>query len=634
MEENEIYLIPPYHRVKSQYAYRDISVSVYNDGEELLTTSHFFIKEIIGGYELRVGELPIEKPLGKLSYKLRAGNETIYDSKDRLYRNFIVFDDKGDELNNNKDYEGNAFVCYRSGDADLKCIFSSEYYNIGNVLVREGDGIKIGKEVFNFSSIAKPGVFGKMHTKTSVRSSSGEKEYPVYKEVDVVAFEADKSSSKFEIVINGKSKKLSDFQFETSEKEGAIKYVVELGLQKAGFYNIAVYQLNSGKRIEILKEVIVIDDELEYHTESVDNNTYRITVISALINDIIETEISAESFTPEYLPFNYHDKEYIYCIPLDLGFYHLSDIGWSSIAEDMWIGDVKPDSQLTLFDSTCDQLQVYSEEGALVEEIELKDKGCFREAPIQFLTSYKNNNTRVFLAFISDGKIKRGIYCYNKNVMDEEQTEIIFIDDPKQIQVIPVFHGKNKVFYEVIDSNGDILRKGKLLNSGESDVFDEFKSFQNYCFRFYESTGLLQLKKSAPLLELNRMFYAKDDYVGRTFKIEEVTYNQEKRGELIERTRFLDDAYVVFDSKEDRDTFLGRIYVNTVWGSWYLDKINPVKIELCSDVIEDTLDAYIEDAEYGEGLLFDPVKHWIINSLEHPTAPDIFIYALNLKGEA
>ena len=43
--------------------------------------------------------------------------------------------------------------------------------------------------------------------------------------------------------------------------------------------NYGEYQVitkSNDEYIEILKEVIVIDDELECHTESVDNNTYRI----------------------------------------------------------------------------------------------------------------------------------------------------------------------------------------------------------------------------------------------------------------------------------------------------------------------------------------------------------------------
>ena len=34
----------------------------------------------------------------------------------------------------------------------------------------------------------------------------------------------------------------------------------------------------------------------------------------------------------------------------------------------------------------------------------------------------------------------------------------------------------------------------------------------------------------------------------------------------------------------------------------------------------------------GDGLLIDPEHRGILNSMEHPTAPDIFLYTISMKG--
>ena len=52
---------------------------------------------------------------------------------------------------------------------------------------------------------------------------------------------------------------------------------------------------------------------------------------------------------------------------------------------------------------------------------------------------------------------------------------------------------------------------------------------------------------------------------------------------------------------------------------------------MCSEVIDDTMDIYITNQ--GDGLLIDFDKHGILNSLDHPTAPDIFLYTISTKGE-
>jgi len=64
---------------------------------------------------------------------------------------------------------------------------------------------------------------------------------------------------------------------------------------------------------------------------------------------------------------------------------------------------------------------------------------------------------------------------------------------------------------------------------------------------------------------------------------------------------------------------------------FFLYNINPVEVEICSDVIDGTMDIYMTNQR--DGLLFDPEYRGILNSLEHPTAPDIFLYTISMKGE-
>jgi len=94
MLNNSVYLNPPAHKVKSQYDYRDIAVVVLNDGEELYRNNNCDIREIIGGYQVNTEIIEIIKPLGKLTYRLVVGNEAIYDSREKLYRNCIVFNNE------------------------------------------------------------------------------------------------------------------------------------------------------------------------------------------------------------------------------------------------------------------------------------------------------------------------------------------------------------------------------------------------------------------------------------------------------------------------------------------------------------------------------------------------------------
>ena len=631
---NSVYLNPPAHRVKAQYNYRDIAVVVLNDGEEIYRKNNCDIREIIGGYQVNTEKIEITNPLGKLTYRLVAGSEIIYDSKDKLYRNCIVFNNEGQEINNNTDFEGTAYIVYEKGEDTIDNILTKEKYCVGYKLVKSGDVIEIGHDVFSFSSMAKPGIFGPIYPNCVVQKENEDNIIPVYHDSCFVVFEANNTSTKFEIAINGKSHKLSEMQYKATPKTGSTKYVVELDLLEAGIYEVEVNQLVAGGRNKISCDIMAYDNKLIFSKEQLEESLYRVQVASALLQQGLDIEIEAENFNPSFIKFDYAGESYSYYLPFDFGFYKLLGCEWHSQYEGLWIEDINDKSILTLYDSECDGLLLYTEAGILAEDdIKLVDKGYYKQLPIFFITSYKNGNRYISLVFTANGKVKYALHCYNKCIIDEEKTEILCFDFPKKVTITPIFHGKNKVFYELFNPAGEKLLKSRSLESGQTSILANFRSFQEYTIKFHEETKILQLRKNTLLLETQRIFYVKEDFVGRSFKITEAYFNQTIRGEFIEKQWFFNKYYLkltdVIDAEEG--IFEGQIYSKSYKGDFFLYNINPVEVELCSDVIDGTMDIYMTNQ--GDGLLFDPEHRGILNSMEHPTAPDIFLYTISMKGE-
>lgn len=631
MANNAIYIVPPAHRVKAQYDYQDILIVVLNDDEEIYRKDDCFIKEIIGGYQINPPKIEIDNPLGKLTYRLVCGDEIVYDSKDKLYRNYIVFNEEGQEINNNTDYEGVAYICHRAGEAEIRNVREKEYYSIGYVLVRLGDALGIGLDMFIFSSMVKPGVFGQLHEKCMV-SIAEDKYLPVYKEVSVVVFEADNISNKFEVVINGKAHKLSEMQYKTTTRDLINKYVVELGLVDSGIYSLEVNQIVAGRKNRILSEEVVFDAELTYETEKVNESLYRVKIHSGIMENTIDDEFLPDDFGLEMISFYYGESLCKYLLPLNLGFYSVDGSAWKSTTEELWGEDIALDSTMRLFDSECDELLVYTEDGNLAEEnVVVKDKGCYKEVSIGFLNSYKNANKYVLLVFLANGRKKYSMLCYNKCVIDEEGTEILFSDNPKQITITPIFHGKSRVFFEVFNKDGKKVYMSKALKSGQSEELEDFNSFEPYTINFHEKTKILMLRRNTLLYTVSKIFYARQDYLGKVFKIDIAYFDQFVKGNYVEKAYYFNKAYVRITAMLENDLFEGQIFVKTQNGEWELKGINPVEVEICSDIIDDTMDVYMTNC--GDGLLLDFEKHGILNSLEHPTAPDIFLYTLSMKGE-
>ena len=118
--DNNIYVVPPIHRIKSVYDYSTIRIEVENRGEILYSNTRPDIREIMGGYEINLDKIRIRTPLGRVTYRLLAGDDVIYDSKDNLYRNVIAFSYKDNtEIKNNTDYNGTAIFCYQGENSKL-----------------------------------------------------------------------------------------------------------------------------------------------------------------------------------------------------------------------------------------------------------------------------------------------------------------------------------------------------------------------------------------------------------------------------------------------------------------------------------------------------------------------------------
>ena len=79
------------------------------------------------------------------------------------------------------------------------------------------------------------------------------------------------------------------------------------------------------------------------------------------------------------------------------------------------------------------------------------------------------------------------------------------------------------------------------------------------------------------------------------------------------------------------DHFIGEVYARTSNGVYMLNNINPVEIEICSDVINGIIELSI--TKDGDGLLMDFNHHGIMNSLDDDNAVDIYSYSMDMREE-
>lgn len=632
LNNDEIYLVPPIHKVKAQYNYYDIRVVVLNGEKQVYENTAPDIREIIGGYQVSVNKIKISHPLERVVYRLLAKDTILYDSGDKLHRRFMIFDNSGYEIQNNTDYKGTAIFCYQHEHDKLMPFYKNSQYKLASQNVKFSDVYVIENIVFYFSSLIKPGIFGEKYQNHFLMLGKEEGRIQVYKDIKFLVFESNNIFAKYVILINNQSYKISDFKNTVTEREGINKYVIDLNIATAGIYCVKVNEIADGKQRQIASFDFGLDPELEVNEQKLDDSTYLLTVKTDLSRIPIYIEINVNEFAEDGIPVEIDGRIYLYCIPFHFDIYRVSGTYWRPFTDSMWIGDICQDSNIDIFGTNVDGLSVYACTGELLEgEIELREKGVYRQAAVGFLISYKTVYDYVILVFTKDGKKQCEVFCYNKCIMKEEETNISYDLIKRVLSITPSYYGKGSVYFELMNQENKSIYKSRYLENGQTEEVIDVHSFEKYHIFFYESSEGLMLKNKRLIKQYDRIFYAREDFVGRSFKIKEVYFNQLVRGKFLEKSHYFNRVYVCFLNKKSKDLFQGEIYTRTFRGAYMLDRLNPVDIEICSDVIDGTMDIYI--TKDGDGLLLDFEHHGIKNTLDDHFATDIFLYTVDANGE-
>ena len=612
LDKKSIYLVPPVHRVKSRYAFYKIFVVVKNGDEVICLDNRPEIREIIGGYQVSPKRIKLNSPLGKVRYLLKVGDEVIYDSTDSLYRNYIIFDREGKEIKNNTDYKGVAHICASDNEQRGKTYLRTQNYSLTELNVDYGDLLAFGKEIFSFSALSRPGVFGEKREHQFLKEKGNEELLPVFSKVKFLVFEHENSVKNFLITINQRNFKLDDFQYTRTIRKASTKYVVDLNILYYDIYELAVYAIKKGSRSKIYNFRFGYDPRFVLTEEKIDNIHYAIKAKSGLYGKKeINKEIDIRNFSDDWLIMKRRGVNYNYYLPLHLEIYRLKNGLWKSMAEDLWIEDIEQDSVLQVLGDYADCLMVESETGAeVLEKVQGKDCGIYCEIPIGFLTSYKKTNKYVILRFQKDEERVGSTYCCNQCFFDKQKTEIKFDPINKSLNILPVYRGKGNVILEVKDEGEAVIYNDCQITSGMPIEIKNIRSFVDYKVSFYEMPKGSETDDRKELLSIRRSFYAWKDLLGYYARVKEVHYRLNKNRTKLKH--LFENLYLNFEKRLSEDTYSGALLIKKDNAMIILKDLKQLQIQICSDIINGELD--LDITRHGNNLLLDFDNQWILRS--------------------
>lgn len=626
---NDVYLVTPIHRVKSVYDYRTIRIIIKDSDNVIYDNIVDDIREIVGGYQIMSEKILLNDPLGEIVYQLVSETDVIYDSKKKMYRDFIVFDEQGNELSNNNNYLGTAIFCTRFKVDKLQLFFTGQTYHLSYHNTNMDDFVVIEDKIFNFSELIHPGIFGERYDSTFL--SKDDERFDVYKNEILVVFESELKDANFEIKINNLSYKIDNFEYSVVNRKGVNKYTIKIDSLDSGIYFLKINTLKAGKKMVILRTKFAIDRSLFVEQVQNSSETYIVSVKSDLLESDIFDEININEFKEDWIRFQWRGSHFTYYITFDLPVYRIDKGMWRTFNQELWVGDITQNSKIEFYGVKYTGISIVTSENTIIEEIpNLKNEGIFQNLSVGFLLSYSSIYDYVKIELYLEDQSKATIICYNKCILDESKTSVLYNHDEEALTVRSYFYGQGNIRFRIIDDmNNVVFTSSKLKKDGLEYVYN-LLSFVNYKVIFFEKKVGLSLKKEHILSEYPIVFYNRKDFVGKSFKIKEVYYDQLVRGFFLRKKHYFNTTYVYFKEMKSGKEFIGEVYVRTRNGCFTLDNINPVNIEICSDVIDDLIELAI--TKEGDGLLLDFAHHGIMNSIDDDKAVDIYSYNIDMKG--
>ena len=353
---DDVYLTIPARKISSEHNPNLLCVKLYNEDKLLLESEDFIVEQQIGVNIIKPrGRLKVLEPIGKLRYEFECDGNVIYSSADKLFRNYIVFDNKGLEITNNKNTKGIIKIVSKDFDnQSLQIIKKTVFYCIGITNIDEDGYFYLFNELVNITGSLSSGLVGERYDNTYLIYDN--EFVDVYKRVDKLIIETELSTSLLSLWINEEEYLLSDLPLSIKRNGTGFSYIVDLELMDAVSYDIKTVNNNDGSIIG-KEQHFIIDKNLkyEYHDGIL---TYSSSLLDS--NDLL-IDINDESTYSPMVAFSDDlgvEYEYKYFFPYGLELVRIDRNKWQTMDE-LWGADIKPHSQLMTYGLFCDQVVVF-----------------------------------------------------------------------------------------------------------------------------------------------------------------------------------------------------------------------------------------------------------------------------------
>lgn len=631
LKENDIYLKIPEHKIKKGFDYNSIEILVYSNNKVIQKIEDYKIFEIMGGYRLEISDVKLDEPLNNIRYKISVGNDLLYDSKESLYRKFILFDGDGNSFSPNKNYDGNIIIASNGDHVENTTeIYNSYNYKLFSTNVNSNTILNIDNEYVAFSLENASGIIGEIYENTYMMVDS--EKIKVYKNVEKIINEISIEEKNVGVKINGRRYKLDEIKHTIKETNGKKLIIMDCNIKEHCILSLEFFDILTGKNLKNGKYISIIDPKLNYEIIKLDKNNYRLKIQSDFELENNEYNINLEDYD-SFKIFLKNKNEY-FILPLQIPIYKIDDGKWHSLEDYIWIGDIKVDSYLYIKGVRAENLILTyyfagNEEDKLTK-LKIINKEEEGKVAIGNLRSYIGSNEKIFLKFMNEDKLYGIISCYLKCKFSEKESLVSFDSENDFLEIDIKIYGRGKFKIQILDENEYVVLERIFEKNSIKYRVKRLKSGQKYIIKILEIPVGFSLEKEKILYTKQERFYSFKSLENTRIKIVSADFDDYDRIEkkLVRSKWNLYNTYFEIVEYMGNKKFKANVYK---WRGTkvYLMELNPVEVEFNTDIENETI--YASAFKDGDGLLLDKFNNSILNNLSDDNAPDIYEYKLKIE---
>ena len=627
---SQVILDLPTHNINNCFDYTAISILV-EEKSIMHEYNHTMldIRTIIGGFKIMSHEIVLNHPLDNVSYKVLVGGEAIYDSREQLYRDKIIFDDNGQELRNNTDYSGMAYICCSYDIENEEPAYKCAGYKLYACDAEKIKKLVIGDDTFNFISKEKSYLAGKAIKDCYIYDKTNTESLQVYSSIEALCVNID-DKFQYEIVIDNKPRKLQSLPHEKMSYQLWKFDLRDFHLQM-GIHRLFVYKVEKKHNECVFKKSFAIDN-VQFSAKSITDKIYSIDFSSKIfLCEFSDYDINIKNYRMDMLSFkNEEGNEYVYKVPFKFKLYRLDGGEWCSFDEYIWGKDVKSDSTLELWGTGYKKLTY--------REISLGSANNYIEGysseditTVFKIGELKSNTSDILILHFEDGS---QIRWYNKCVLDRAKTSITYDSHSHKLNILPVCFGKDSLSYAVSSENGSEVAAGKLTN-GQVVSVDNIEAFKIYRIRVSAKPSVLFAKEYV-LLDSQKSFFSAENLENKTFKIVSLTCDPYiKRYKKFKReTHNVRHMYIRYLAKFDKgyeaEILKKKRYARHVEYVPAMKILGHIKAEICN-VEDKAAHVYLSTMGGGDGLLMNREHPAILDNDAVKNAEDIYWITMKIE---